>query len=141
MNSVAKNILAALAGVVVGSLVNIGLVNIGPSVIPLPDGADISTMENIRDSMKLFAPVNFIVPFLAHALGTLAGAFVAAKLAASHPVKFAMGIGVFFLLGGVTAVSMLGGPLWFNVADLLVAYIPMGYLGAVLAGATRSRTE
>ncbi len=140
MKSVAKNVLAALAGVVVGSLVNIGLVNIGPSVIPLPDGADISTMENIRDSMKLFAPVNFIVPFLAHALGTLAGAFVAAKLAASHPVKFAMGIGVFFLLGGVTAVSMLGGPLWFNVADLLVAYIPMGYLGAVLAGATRSKT-
>ena len=140
MKSVAKNVLAALAGVVVGSLVNIGLVNIGPSVIPLPDGADISTMENLRDSMKLFAPVNFIVPFLAHALGTLAGAFVAAKLAASHSVKFAMGIGVFFLLGGVTAVSMLGGPLWFNVADLLVAYIPMGYLGAVLAGATRSKT-
>ena len=140
MNSVAKNILAALAGVVVGSLVNMGLVNIGPSVVPLPEGADISTMENLRDSMNLFAPVNFIFPFLAHALGTLAGAFVAAKLAANHSVKFAMGIGVLFLMGGIAAVSMLGGPLWFNVVDLLLAYIPMGYLGAVLAGATRSRT-
>ena len=140
MNSVAKNILAVLAGVVVGGLVNIGLVNIGPFVVPLPEGADISTMENLRDSMKLFTPVNFVFPFLAHALGTLAGAFVAAKLAASHSVKFAMGIGVLFLMGGISAVSMIGGPLWFNVADLLVAYIPMGYLGAVLAGATRSRT-
>jgi hypothetical protein len=140
MNSVAKNILAALAAVVVGSLVNIGFVNIGPFVVPLPAGSDISTMENLRDSMKLFTPVNFIFPFLAHALGTLAGAFVAAKLAASHPVKFAVGIAMFFLMGGIAAVSMLGGPLWFYVADLLVAYIPMGYLGAVLAGATRSIT-
>lgn len=90
--------------------------------------------------MKLFTPVNFIFPFLAHALGTFAGAFVAAKLAASHSMKFALGIGVFFLLGGIAVVSMLGGPLWFNVADLLVAYIPMSYLGAVLAGATRSKT-
>lgn len=139
MNPVVRNILAALAGVVVGSLVNMGLVNIGPLVVPIPEGADVSTMENLRDSMKLFTPVNFIFPFLSHALGTLAGAFVAARFAASHALKFAIGIGVFFLLGGIAAATMIGGPLWFIVVDLLVAYIPMGYLGAVLAGATRSK--
>ena len=137
MKSVGKNILAVIVGVVAGSLVNMALINIGPSVVPLPQGADISTMEGLRDSMKLFTPVNFIFPFLAHALGTLVGAFVAAKLAASHHVKFAMGIGVFFLMGGIAAVSMLGGPLWFNVADLVLAYIPMSFLGATLAGRTR----
>ena len=84
MNPLAKNILAVVTGFVVGSLVNIGLVNIGPSVVPLPEGADVSTMENLRDSMKLFTPVNFVFPFLAHALGTLTGAFIAAKIAASH---------------------------------------------------------
>lgn len=140
LNSVGKNVLAVLAGVVVGSLVNIALVNIGPSVIPLPEGADTSTMDNLRDSMKLFTPVNFIFPFLAHALGTLVGAAVAARFAASHHVKFALGIGVFFLMGGTAAVSMLGGPWWFNVADLLLAYVPMGFLGATLAGRTRSKT-
>lgn len=40
-------------------------------------------------------------PFLPHALGTLIGAFVAAKLAANHHMKFAMGIGVSFLIGGL----------------------------------------
>jgi len=135
-----KNILAVIAGVVVGSLVNMVLVNIGPSVVPLPKGADISTMENLRASMKMFTPVNFIFPFLAHALGTLVGAFIAGRFAASHHVKFAIGIGVFFLMGGIAAASMLGGPLWFNVADLLLAYIPMGFLGATLAGRTRSKT-
>ena len=139
MNPVGKNILAAIAGIVVGSLVNIALVNIGPFVIPLPEGADISTMEKLRDSMTLFTPANFIFPFLAHALGTLAGAFIVARFAAKHHMKFAIGIGVFFLLGGIAAVNMLGGPLWFNVADLLLAYIPMGLLGASLAGRVRSK--
>ncbi|HJO03849.1 MAG TPA: hypothetical protein QGG47_07735 [Acidobacteriota bacterium] len=138
MKPSANIVFAVLAGIVIGSLVNIGIVNVGPFVIPLPGGADVSTMESLRDIMELFAPANFIPPFLAHALGTLAGSFVAAKLAARHRMKAAMGIGVFFLFGGIAAISMLGGPLWFNAADLILAYVPMGYLGAILAGATRS---
>jgi len=138
MKPAANITLAVLAGIVSGGVVNMGIVSLGPFVIPLPDGADVSTMENLRDSMELFTPVNFLPPFLAHALGTLAGAFVAAKLAASHRVKAAVGVGAVFLLGGVAAISMLGGPLWFSAADLLLAYIPMGYLGAVLAGAARA---
>jgi hypothetical protein len=140
MNPIARNVFAAIVGFVVGSVVNMGLVNVGTSVVPLPDGADVSTMEGLRESMKLFTPANFIFPFLAHALGTLAGAFTAARLAASHPMKFAICIGVFFLLGGITMVVMCGGPGWFIAADLLLAYIPMGYLGGILAGGTRSQT-
>lgn len=136
MKVIAKNLIAVLAGVFLGSLVNIAIVNAGPFLIPLPEGADVSTMETLRESMSLFTPINFLCPFLAHALGTLVGAFVAAKLAASHAMKFAIGIAVFFLLGGIAAVSMLGGPIWFNVTDLVVAYLPMGYLGAYLADAT-----
>lgn len=139
MKSTANITLAVLTGIVIGSLVNMGIIKVGPFVIPFPDGADVSTIEGVRESMKLFTPVNFIIPFLAHALGTLAGSFVTAKLAASHRMKSAIGIGVFFLIGGIAAISMLGGPLWFNAADLLMAYIPMGYLGAILAGATRSQ--
>jgi len=133
MNSIARNVLAVISGVLIGSLVNMGLINIGPFVVPQPQGADITTMEDLRDSMKLFTPMNFLFPFLGHALGTLSGAFVAAKVAANHPMMFAIGIGVFFLIGGATMVSMLGGPMWFNVTDLLLAYIPMGYLGGILA--------
>jgi len=140
MNPIAKNVLAVISGVAVGSLVNMGLISIGPLVVSLPEGADLSTMENLRDSMKLFTPVNFLFPFLAHALGTLSGAFIAARVAAGHQVKFAIGIGVFFLIGGATMVSILGGPMWFNVSDLLLAYIPMGYLGGILARGKRPQT-
>jgi hypothetical protein len=138
MKTVLRNILAVIAGAVVGSIVNMGLVNLGPVVVPLPEGADVSTMERLRDSMALFTPANFLFPFLGHALGTLAGAYLAAKLAASHALKLALGIGGLFLIGGIAAANMIGGPMWFVVTDLLGAYIPMGYLGGVLAGARRA---
>jgi hypothetical protein len=138
MFSLIWNILAIVAGVFAGSLVNIVLVNIGPMVIPLPEGADVSTMEKLQQSMVLFTPANFLFPLLGHALGTLAGAFVAAKLAASHSMKIALGIGLIFLVGGIAAIQMLGGPEWFLVTDLVVSYIPMGYLGGKLADTKHS---
>jgi len=101
-----------------------GLVTVGPSIIPLPAGADVSTMEGLAESMKF--------PFLAHALGTLVGAFVAAKLAASHHMMCAMIIGFVFLIGCISMVYMVGGPMWFMAADLIVAYLPMGYLGGLM---------
>lgn len=138
MPSLAKNILAFVLGWVIGGAVNLALVESGPHVIPLPEGADVSDMEGMKESMKLFTPANFVFPFLAHALGTLAGAFVAAKLAASHQMKFAIGIGALFLIGGIMMVAMVGGPLWFIAADLVLAYIPMGILGGRLATGQKS---
>ena len=133
MHPILRNILTVIAGIVVGSLVNMGLINISSSVIPLPEGVDMSTPEGLKAGVHLFEPKHFIFPFLAHALGTLTGAFVAAKLAANNKMKFALGLGVFFLIGGITAVYMIPAPMWFNILDLVVAYIPMAWLGGKLA--------
>ena len=133
MNATVKNILAVIAGIGVGMVVNMGLIMISSSLIPPPEGIDNTTMEGLKAGMHLFEPKHFIMPFLAHALGTLAGAFVAAKLAASHHMKFAIGIGVFFLLGGLANIFMLPSPTWFTVLDLGVAYIPMSLLAGKLA--------
>ena len=137
MPPILRNVLAVVAGFVAGSVVNMAIVTVGPMVIPSPAGVDMSDMEKFAENLKLLRPANFIAPWLAHALGTLVGAFVAAKLAASHRMQFALGIGVFFLLGGIAMVSMFGGPVWFAAADLIGAYLPMAYLGGKLAGATK----
>lgn len=134
MNPVVKNILAVVVGAVVGMVVNMGLIMAGGSIIPLPEGVDPSDMESIKANMHLYEAKHFIMPFLAHALGTLAGAFAAVKLAASHHMKLALGIGGFFLLGGIMAANMLPGPMAFEVFDIVAAYIPMGWLGWKLAG-------
>lgn len=133
MNSLLRNLLAPVAGFIAGSMVNMLLVNTGPMVVPLPAGADVSSLEGLRESMKLFRPANFLFPFLGHALGTLAGAFVAAKLAAAHKQKFALAVGVLFLLGGAAMIKLIGGPTWFNVTDLVLAYLPMAWIGGRLA--------
>ena len=132
MNPIFKNILAVIAGIVFGSVVNMGIVLVSGSIIPPPDGADITTMEGLKASIHLFQPRHFILPFLAHALGTFAGAFLAAKIAANHNMKFAMGISVFFLIGGIANSFMLPSPAWYTVLDLAGAYIPMGYLAVKL---------
>jgi hypothetical protein len=129
MNPIFKNILAAILGIVVGSIVNMALIMTGHSIVPLPEGTDASTMEGLKAAMPLFTPKHFIMPFLAHALGTLAGAFVAAKIAASHKLYFALGVGAVFLLGGIKMTMDLPSPMWFTLLDLLGAYIPMAYLG------------
>ncbi len=134
MSPTVKNIIAVAAGIIVGGIVNSAIVNIGPSIIPLPEGADVSTMEGVRESMHLFGFANFIPPFLAHALGTLTGALLAVKLAASHHKQVALGIGGFNLLGGIIAAWMIGGSVIFIVVDLVFAYIPMAMLGLKLVG-------
>ncbi len=133
MNPIIKNILAVIAGLLVGSIVNMALITISGKVIPPPTDADITTMEGLKASMHLFEPKHFLFPFLAHALGTLVGAFIAAKLAANNHIKIGLLIGVFFLVGGIANIVMLPSPTWFTVVDLVFAYLPMAYIGATLS--------
>jgi len=134
MNPILKNILAVIAGIILGSVVNMGIIMLSSSIIPPPEGVDPSDMESLKSSMHLFEPKHFIVPFLAHALGTLTGAFVTALIAFGHKMKLALIIGLFFLLGGISSVFMLPSPTWFIVLDLVGAYIPMAWIGGLLAG-------
>jgi len=133
MNPILKNILAVVVGLVVGGAANMGLIMIGESVIVPPEGADATTMEGLAAIMHLFEPKHFLFPFLAHAVGTLVGAYIAAMNAASNKMTFAIAIGAFFLIGGISMVIMLPSPLWFTATDLILAYLPMAWIGGKLA--------
>jgi len=133
MNPTLKNILAVVTGFILGSIVNMGIIMISSSIIPPPTGVDNTTMEGLKAGMHLFEPKHFIMPFLAHLIGTFIGAFIAAKIATTHKLKFALGIGGFFLLSGIANIMILPSPTWFTLFDLGLAYIPMGYLAGKLA--------
>ncbi len=137
MNSTVKNILAVILGLAIGSAVNMGIIMLSGSIISPPDGADVTTMEGLKASMHLFQPKHFVFPFLAHSLGTFLGAYLTALIAVSHKMKFALGIGVFFLIGGITNAFMLPAPTWFIVLDLAGAYIPMAWLGGKMTQAIK----
>ena len=122
-------ILALLLGLLIGSALNMGLILISGKVIPPPAGADVTTTEGLKASIHLFAPRHFLFPFLAHALGTLAGAFIAARVTSIGRTGIAFTVGGLFLAGGIINCFILPAPLWFIVTDLVLAYLPMAWLG------------
>ena len=133
LNKIVRNVLAVITGIVLGSVVNMGIINLQYSFISLPEGVDVTNTESLKSSMHLFEPKHFIFPFLAHAIGTLGGAYLAARIAASHKMNIALGIGIFFLIGCISMVFLIPSPIWFAILDLSLAYIPMGWLSGRLA--------
>lgn len=138
MPNLLRNVIALIAGFVLGSAVNMALIMLSPSIIPPPAGVDVGSTQSLGAAMHLFEPRHFVMPFLAHAAGTFAGALAAGLIAASHKTRMAWAIGVVFLLGGIAASFMIPAPAWFIALDLLAAYLPMawiaGRLGSRLAG-------
>jgi hypothetical protein len=139
MPNVLRNGLALLAGVVIGGGVNVALITLSPTLIPPPAGVDVNSAESLSKAMHLFEPRHFIMPFLAHALGTLAGALAAYLIAATYKAQMAYIIGAIFLCGGVAASYMIPAPTWFIALDLLAAYLPMAWLGIQIG--TRVKQE
>jgi len=128
MNKNLKNFFGFIIAAVVGMFINSALVQLGMSLFPLPEGVIPGDMESIAAHIDDFKPGNYVMAYLAHALGTLAGALVALKLCATYQQRFAYGIGVFFLLGGIAAAFFIPAPTWFIILDLVLAYIPMAWI-------------
>jgi hypothetical protein len=132
MKPILSNIIAVISGWIIGSTVNMVLITTGHRVFPV-EGIDINDMDAYASIMPTLESHYFLFPFLGHATGTLIAALVAALMAVSHKMKFAFGLGCFFLLGGIYMNYLLPGPTWFTVADIVLAYIPMAWIGGKLA--------
>jgi len=110
-----------LLGVFIGSAVNMVLILLGGNLIPLAEGFD--PMNAMDWEFKYF-----IFPFLAHSVGTLAGAFTAAKMSKNKHIAIPLTISFFFLYGMIQMLPLLPAPTWFVYFDLVVAYVPMGLI-------------
>jgi hypothetical protein len=139
MKPIFKNFLAIVLGLILGSVVNMGIIMISSYIIPPPEGADLTSPEGLKLSMHLMLPKHFIMPFLAHALGTLTGALLTALIASGHKMRYALVIALFFLVGGIANIFMLPSPIWFTILDLSVAYLPMGYLGGKIIASKKTK--
>ena len=131
MKDLIRNCAAIAVGVVVGGVVNMAFILLGSYLVPPPAGVDVTSAESIAESVHLFEPSHFLFPFLAHALGTLVGAFLAVKIAPSRGRALALIVGVVFLAGGIANAFMIPAPGWFVALDLVVAYLPMAWLGSM----------
>lgn len=131
--TIVKCILAMVLGLVLGGVANMALIMMSGHVIPPPVGADMTAAEGIRAALPRLEARHFLFPFMAHALGTLLGAFIAAKMAPRHKLAAALLVGSIFFVGGIMAARMIPAPVWFIVLDLVGAYFPFALLGFALA--------
>jgi len=135
MHPILRNVLAVIGGLLIGGMINISIVSSSGLVVPLPEGMDPSDMESINAHIHEYTVMNYLMTFIAHALGVLVGALIASILGVGKTLKLGLIVGGFFLIGGVMAVYMLPeSALWFKGMDILLAYIPMGWLGWKLSG-------
>jgi len=124
-----RNIIALIFGIIIGSIVNIAVINNAGALVPPPDGINPNDIESIKENIHLYTPIHFFIPLLAHAMGTFIGALITSLIAVSSRIFLAIGVGCFFLIGGIMMVMILPAPIWFICLDLIVCYIPMALLG------------
>lgn len=141
MPNLLRNVFAVLTGIALGGGVNMAIVMLSPALIPPPPGVDVNSAESLSKAMHLFEPRHFLMPFLAHALGTLAGALAAYLIAASYRTGIAYAIGAVFLCGGVAASFMIPAPIWFIALDLLAAYLVMAWVAVQIGTRMKQGSE
>jgi hypothetical protein len=136
-----RKILAVVFGVIAGGVFNMALVSVSNAVYPLPAGVDPNDFEAFQAHVKangLPTGALFIV-LAAHAGGSFVSGLVCGLIAKRAWYLAAAFLGIFWTCGGVAALMMIPGPLWFAVADLLL-YIPAALLGVKLgAGLTAGK--
>jgi hypothetical protein len=136
-----KNILLNITGVILGfmlgGLLNGFMINQSSSIIPPPVGTDLTTEDGLKAAMKLMQPKHFLIPFLAHAFGSLFGAIICSFIAKTHKLILSMMVGFVFFLGGWMMIMALPSPLWFSFLDLGFAYFPMSWLGYKFASSLK----
>lgn len=132
--NIVRNVLAVIVGLIVGGIVNMAVIAAGHAIMPPPAGFDGSNLESVASTIHLLRPIDFIVPFLAHALGPLVGVLIAMFIAASGRKVITIILGCLFLVGGIAANVMIPAPMWYRAVDVVFAYIPMAFLGRKLSG-------
>lgn len=116
-----------------------GVLMISNFVIPFPEGVNPADANSIRYNIQLFETKHYIMPFIAHALGTLIGVFVAFKIIQMFRAhKFiaagiALVIALLFLWAGLATSKSIHSPETPMLVDAVLCYIPMAIIGYWLA--------
>ena len=63
MNSKLQNILGIILGIIIGSMVNMSIVSISGSLIPLPAGVNPEDVKSIRENIHMFQSKHYVIPY------------------------------------------------------------------------------
>lgn len=111
-----RNVLATVAGLVVGMCLNMALAMLNSYVLfPMPAGVTFEDAPGFAAYVASLPPVAFLVVIAAHVGQAALGAWVAARLAARRPLIPALVIGALTAVACVMNLLQLPGPAWMSI--------------------------
>lgn len=120
-----RNVGATIAGLVVGGVVNMALLQLNMAFFPAPPGMSLEDPEQLKAFIATMPLAGYILIFGAHLGQAGVGGFLAARLGSSAPVVLALIVGALTALGTVINQQMLQAPLWTLIElplDLALAW-------------------
>ena len=132
-----RNIAAVIAGLVVGMIVNLALIQLNTVFFPLPDGVDMADTAQMKNVIQDMPAAAWILVLAAHLGQAFVGGWVAARLGASRRMMLAMIVGVLSLAGGIANALMLSAPVWTWIE--MPFYLVVAWLAGRMELARRAR--
>lgn len=132
MRKAARSVAAVLAGVVAAGVIVAALEAINARLFNLPEGIDASDMEAMRRAVAALPQSAFILLLAGWGIGTLMGAWIAARLAPKAPRVHGAIVTAVLLAAGVANMVMLPHPAWVWVVGILL-FVTGGCAGTHLA--------
>lgn len=123
--TVLRNVVAVLAGMFVGMVLNMGLIQLNVVLFPMPEGVGFDDTEAFATYIQGLPLRAFVLVILAHLAQAGVGGLVAAWLGRSRPLLLAMIVGVLTAIGTAANAVMIGAPAWMWLElplDLAVAW-------------------
>lgn len=138
MNPVVRSILAVIIGMLV-AFVLIGLVQaIGMRIYPPPPGMDPTDVESIKAAMAQRPLAALLFVLLSYTTGSVAGGWVAARLAPKAKMTHAMIVAALLFGAGLRNLMTIPHPTWFAVVSSAIYWLS-AWSGAVAASSPSTR--
>lgn len=126
-----RSIGAVILGVIVAGLSVAFLETLGHRIFPPPPEASSSDPEVLAKVLAELPIGALLLVLVSWFLGTLIGAWVAARLVSDSRAAHGLVVGGVMMIGGVVTMLQVPHPQWFMVLGALV-FLPAAYIGSRL---------
>lgn len=132
-----RTLLAIVAGLITAMLVIFGVEAAGLIFFPPPAGVPLDTEADLARLVAMSPPVAKAWLVFGWALGSFAGAWVAARISRGHRRIAALAVALFIVAGTVMNAMVIAHPPWMNLLGILLP-VPLALLAARLAKAGKA---
>lgn len=137
MKAIGRSVLAVFVGIMVTMGLIMGVEAACNHLYPMPPDVDMHDHDAMRIYIATLPVGALLLLLVGWAIGSGAGAWVAARLAGRAPVVHGLIVGAWFLAGAIVTMVMIPHPVWM-VVGAIAALAGCSYLGARIAATPRA---